>query len=65
MEGTLTSAFRPRFPHSLIVKVPDLLPMFYTVPDLVENTGVSVGAETEWKKSGLPHQRDSATAEHW
>jgi Domain of unknown function (DUF5679) len=60
MEAILTRAFRPRFPHSLIVKAPGLLPMLYTLPELEEDTGVSVGTLRDWLTNGLPHKRDNS-----
>jgi hypothetical protein len=47
-----------RFPHSVIVRAPGLLPMLYKVKELAGELGVSPRAIREWAHRGMPHQRD-------
>jgi hypothetical protein len=45
-------------PHSVIVKAPGLLPMYYTSKDLVEELGVPSHTIKQWIENGLPYHRE-------
>jgi len=47
-----------KFPHSVIVRAPGLLPMLYKVKELAEELGISPRTIREWVRRGVPHQRD-------
>jgi len=49
---------RIKLPHSVIVKSPGLLPMLYTVGELVEALGVVDRTLRDWLVLGAPHTRD-------
>lgn len=48
---------RIKLPHSVIVKSPGLLPMLYTVGELVEALGVVDRTLRGWLALGAPHTR--------
>ena len=54
-----TLGSRCRLPHSVIVKAPGLLPMYYTAKELVEELDVSYYVIKQWIDNGLPYHRDS------
>ena len=47
-----------RFPHSVIVKSPGLLPMLYKVSELAESLSVPDRTLRDWLVAGAPHFRD-------
>lgn len=47
-----------KLPHSVIVKSPGLLPMLYTVCELVEAVGAVERTLRDWLNFGAPHLRD-------
>jgi hypothetical protein len=47
-----------KLPHSVIVKSPGLLPMLYTVGELVEALGAVDRTLRDWLVLGAPHSRD-------
>lgn len=49
---------RIRFPHSVIVKSPGLLPMHYKVRELAETLRVPERTLRDWLVAGAPHFRD-------
>jgi hypothetical protein len=49
---------RIRFPHSVIVKSPGLLPMHYKVSELAETIRVPGRTLRDWLVAGAPHFRD-------
>lgn len=58
MELTNKNLVRRRFPRSLIIKAPGLLPMWYAPTELAEEVGVAAFTVREWVKFGLSHRRD-------
>ena len=48
-----------RLPHSVIVKAPGLLPMYYTSKELAEDLDVSTRTVKQWIENGLPYHRNS------
>jgi hypothetical protein len=50
---------RIKLSHSVIVKSPGLLPMLYTVGELVETLGVVDRTLRGWLVLGAPHTRDN------
>lgn len=49
---------RIRFPHSVIVKSPGLLPMLYKVSELAKSLSVPDRTLRDWLVAGAPHSRD-------
>ena len=49
---------RIRFPHSVIVKSPGLLPMHYKVSELAKAISVPDRTLRDWLVAGAPHIRD-------
>jgi hypothetical protein len=49
---------RIKLPHSVIVKSPGLLPMLYTVGELVDALGAVDRTLRDWLVLGAPHTRD-------
>ena len=47
-----------RVPHSVIVRAPGLLPMWYTPHELAEELRISARIIREWLSRGLSHRRD-------
>lgn len=47
-----------RLPHSVIVRAPGLLPMWYTPGELEHDLCVPARTVRDWLNKGLPHQRD-------
>lgn len=47
-----------RFPHSVIVKSPGLLPMLYKVSELAQSLSVPDRTLRDWLVAGAPHFRD-------
>jgi hypothetical protein len=47
-----------KLPHSVIVKAPGLLPMYYTSKELAEELGVPQYTVKLWIEGGLPHHYD-------
>jgi hypothetical protein len=47
-----------KLPHSVIVKSTGLLPMFYTVHELVEEIAIPERTLCDWLSHGAPHTRD-------
>lgn len=47
-----------KLPHSVIVKSPGLLPMFYQVSELAEAIGAVERTLRDWLVLGAPHLRD-------
>ncbi len=45
-------------PHSVIVRAPGLLPMYYTTSELALEVGVEASRIVRWAKAGAPHRRD-------
>lgn len=48
-----------RIPHSVIVKAPGLMPMLYTIRELVLELEIPRSTLCDWLKAGAPHQRDN------
>ncbi len=48
-----------KVPHSVIVKLPGLLPMAYAPSELEAELGITSRTIREWIPKGLPYQRDS------
>jgi hypothetical protein len=55
------NASRPRIrlTHSVIVKAPGLLPMFYQPAELAGELGMPVRTLYDWLKAGAPHTKDA------
>jgi predicted RNA-binding Zn-ribbon protein involved in translation (DUF1610 family) len=49
---------RLRFPHSVIVKSPGLLPMLYKVGELAKSLSIPDRTIRDWLVAGAPHSRD-------
>ncbi len=47
-----------KFPHTVIVRAPGLLPMLYKVSELAEELGISPRTIRDWRHRGMPHHRD-------
>lgn len=47
-----------RLSHTVIVRTPGLLPMWYTVGELEQELGVPARTLRDWLRLGLPHRRD-------
>ena len=47
-----------KFPHTLIVRAPGLLPMLYRPAELAQDLGVPASTLRDWLALGGPHQRD-------
>jgi len=45
--------------HSVIVKAPGLLPMFYTPAELAGELGMPARTLYDWLKAGAPHKQDA------
>lgn len=50
---------RLRFPHSVIVKSPGLLPMLYKVGELAKSLSIPDRTIRDWLVAGAPHSRDN------
>lgn len=50
--------FYMKFPHSVIVKAPGLLPMLYKVSELSRALNIPDRTLRDWLEAGAPHQRD-------
>ena len=48
-----------RIPHNVIVRAPGLLPMLYTLPELVSELGIPYSTLRNWLDAGAPHIRDN------
>ena len=49
---------RIKLPHAVIVKAPGLLPMLYTVRELVDKFGVPERTFRDWLEMGAPNSKD-------
>lgn len=47
-----------KLPHNVIVKAPGLLPMDYTVREIIEELGVPDSTLRDWLKLGAPYHKD-------
>lgn len=54
----ITSIFRIKLPHSVIVRSPGLLPVLYTVRELAEEIVIPERTLRDWLIHGAPHTRD-------
>lgn len=48
-----------RIPHNVIVRAPGLLPMLYTLPELVSELEIPYSTLRNWLEAGAPHIRDN------
>lgn len=48
-----------RIPHIVTVRAPGLLPMLYTLPELVSELGVPYSTLRNWLDCGAPHIRNN------
>lgn len=48
-----------RIPHNVIVRAPGLLPMLYTLPELVSELGIPYSTLRNWLDAGAPYIRDN------
>jgi len=60
MPSIAAQSFRPHLTHALIVKVPRLLPMWYSLSDLEAEAGVPIRTLRDWLLHDLPHRRDQS-----
>jgi hypothetical protein len=47
-----------RLTHTVIVRAPGLLPMWYTPGELAQELGISKRTLRDWQRFGLPYRRD-------
>ena len=47
-----------RLAHTVIVRAPGLLPMWYTPGELAQELGISTRMIRDWQRLGLPYRRD-------
>ncbi len=52
------NTFTPKFSHSVIVRAPRLLNMYYPAPVLEQELGLPARTLRDWARRRMPHRRD-------